>query len=165
MITSRIEKLIRTNTALVLLCIISVGVLVLVWRDSAPASSGDVSPRISIEQSSQRQQAPDPEPEIAAAFRGMPEPASFNSFVYEGEETLSVSTKCSDEFSVIMIFPANIDYRVDVASARYNSAQQCVRGQVATERITASGFGFEVGQSYYIVKASQGRKGMWHDPY
>ncbi|MEN9913166.1 MAG: hypothetical protein RLY66_574 [Candidatus Parcubacteria bacterium] len=168
-ITSKIEKLLRTNTALVFLCVISIGVLVIVFRgngsrgDSTKSDvevktiSGTVHEGEVVETNSA--------PAIAEAFRGMPEPSSYTSFVYEGDQNISITTKCNDDFSVIMIFPIEIDYRSDVASARYNSAEQCIAGKQKTEKVSISGFGFEDGHEYYIVKASQGKKGMWHDPY
>jgi hypothetical protein len=169
-ITSKIEKLLRTNTALVLLCVISIGVLIIVFRGNGSRSgsiqsdlsdvktiSGTVHEGEVVETNSA--------PAIAEAFRGMPEPSSYTSFIYEGDQNISITTKCADEFSVVMIFPIEIDYRSDVASARYNSAEQCVIGKQKTEKVSIGGFGFEDGHEYYIVKASQGKKGMWHDPY
>ena len=52
---------------------------------------------------------PTGESAIASAFRGMPAPETFKSFIYEGDATISVSTKCADEYSVIMIFPVDAE--------------------------------------------------------
>jgi hypothetical protein len=40
-----------------------------------------------------------------------------------------------------------------------------VKDMKKTEGISIQGFGLEMGHEYYIVKASQGKKGLWHDPY
>ncbi|MEK7641697.1 MAG: hypothetical protein AAB365_01760 [Patescibacteria group bacterium] len=167
-ITKKIEALIRTNTALFFLCIISIGVLVLIWRgqgagdrlESNQDSTAQVPVVAALNAGDQKN-----EQVIAPAFKGMPDPESYTSFVYEGEESLSVSIKCTDDFSVVMIFPMEVDYRSDVLSARYNSAEPCVKGVARTGKISIRGFGLEEGHEYYVVKASQGKKGMWHDPY
>jgi hypothetical protein len=73
-ISKKIEKLLRTNTALFLLCIISIGILVLIWNKSdaesvqvPQARSTDVVSEISM--NSQDTEALKTQ-EIAPAFRG-----------------------------------------------------------------------------------------------
>ncbi len=95
----------------------------------------------------------------------MPLPETFESFVYQGEKTRHISTTCADMFDVIMIFPQQIDYRSDVLSARYNSALSCVIGETKMNEINMEGFGFQSGHTYYVVRASQGQEGLWHNPY
>ncbi len=175
--TSRISSLLRTNTALILLCIISVGVLALLARgpqrsgeiNTVPAKtmvidSGNFGQNKSEDGASGVAPAPGGIP-ASSPFKNMPAPATFHEFIFHATSTLAVQLTCSDVYSVVMVFPKDVDYRSDILSAKYNAALPCTKGVVSTSIIDLSLHSMKEGESYYFIRAQEGTSGLWHDPY
>ncbi len=159
-IASKIEKLIRTNTALVFLCVISIGVLILLVQDSE--NNNLPTKEISVDSTKINDSAQALE---LSPLKNMPDPSKFGSFTYKIDESVTVSSKCEDVYYVTIIYPMDVDYRTDLLSAKYNSAVQCIKGKSYNDILDLSGKGLIEGAKYYVVHASQAKKGSWYGPY
>lgn len=180
-IASKIEKLIRTNMALVFLCIISIGVLVLVVKNSGDDKSsvktivaGSVSNVGGGSDDLADITSPNESDDLAKSstqslalspLRNMPDSSKFESFTYLVGDSIKVSSKCNDVYYVVIIYPEEIDYRIDLLSSKYNSATTCIKGKSYTDSVDLSGKGLVEGAKYYVVHASQAKKGSWYGPY
>lgn len=178
-ITPQIKRLLRTNLALTFLCIISIGILVLIWKSPKVdfTEMGTVEGNLSVgitDAVSRNDSVFDYDREndgsstqalALSPLRNMPAPTKFKSFTYETDDAITVSLDCNDAYYVVIIYPLEVDYRIDLLSAKYNSAVPCIKGKSYQEKIELTGKGFVVGEKYYIIRASQAKKGGWHDPY
>ncbi len=165
-VSGKIGALIRTNIALAALCIISIGVLLILFKGNGAASSrpGIQSGAAASDHSNASPTQENPSI-VSVPLSDMPPPSAFPSFVYETGQTLSISGKCADTYQVLMIFPSGIDYRSDPSSAKYNSAAPCTIGHPYSADVSLESSRLASGTSYYYIKASEGDKGSWHDPY
>jgi hypothetical protein len=101
----------------------------------------------------------------SVVLKNMPPPEDFKSFTHDNEKTISVDIKCKDRYATVLIYQKDVDYRVDPLSAKYNTATLCKNGEFFPEKIDITNVHLENGVQYYIVRAHQGERGMWHDPY
>ena len=169
--SSRIGQLLRTNTALILLCVISIGVLFLVFHKNAGNEEAAVATKAPVPQVVQSPVSPTPSAPQAAmpsdpTFSNMPATTTFISFLYQSpDETITAKGTCADAYGVILLFPASIDYRQNPGSASYNVATPCTIGQGFSQKIVLGDYHLTFGGRYYMVRASEGNKGTWHDPY
>ena len=167
---SRIGKLLRTNTALILLCIISIGVLYLVFHragsESAAIDSKAPTPHVVQSPVSDAPSAPQAAIPSDPQFADMPATTTFMSFIYQSpDEAITATGTCADAYGVVLLFPSSIDYRSNPAGWSYNIATACSMGQEFSQKIGLSAYHLVLGGRYYMVRASQGNKGTWHDPY
>lgn len=174
--TDKIGRLIRTNVALAALCIIAIGALVSMFRShevarqsDASAGASGASPVISGQPLGGAPAAAKEDPLAHSPFRSMPAPSTFSSFAYKPGGKVAVSGTCADAYRVIMIFSADVDYRADPLSAVYNDAASCSAGHPFVEYLDLSGYAAidqaGAGARYYIVRASEGKRGSWYAPY
>jgi hypothetical protein len=98
------------------------------------------------------------------SLAGYPPPEVFHQFEYVRGQELRVNGECRDKYYVVMIFHESVDYRVNPMDARYNTAFPCPGGAFS-ERIPIDTLFLEEGERYYVIKAEQGTKGPWYDPY
>jgi hypothetical protein len=99
------------------------------------------------------------------ALKNFPPPSSFETFTYEsGMQALHVEGTCNDTYFAILIFAEETDYRESPADARYNSAFRCIEGRFS-EEIPLAGLPLKESGRYYVIHASQGERGIWHDAY
>jgi hypothetical protein len=162
-----IATLLRTNTALLFLCIISLGVLYIAVHQSQESSTPVQEQKIIASTSGNSSDSSTPTPEQALALsplRNMPVPSTFTSFLYSGQKEFSLPITCKDSYAVTLLFRATVDYRIDTLSAIYNNAAPCVSSKAATTTIPLSSSLIQ-GERYYVIRASEGSHGMWHDPY
>ncbi len=171
-IVPNIEKLLRTNTALVFLCVISIGVLILLFRHSSnkePVVAPIITPISStVGQSSDFSSVgvEDLVPSLSASpFRNAPAPEALPTFVFKGQATAKTSFTCTDVYDVALIYPMSIDYRLYPLSSLYNRATPCAKGTTLSQTISLEHVRTETGSTYYIVRAHQGKKGGWYAPY
>lgn len=170
----KIENLLRTNTALLLLCIISIGVLFLLIRhDDAGDKGSDIdlsAKKITIDPTQATEDDLASEDPLAALpasspLKHAPAPGTFQEFVFYGQSELGISFTCSDTYHVALIYPSTIDYRLNPLSALYNRAFPCTMNGSTTESISLVDRPFQASTTYYIVRAHQGKQGTWHGPY
>ena len=172
-IAPQIEKLLRTNTALAFLCIISIGILILLLRHSDPTKQTSTPTHDPVVVSTGESTHPSPVvtdeelvPSLAASpFREGPVPGKLPTFVFAGQTTVKTTFTCTDVYDVALIYPTSIDYRLYPLSSLYNRATACTKGTTASRTISIENMRTEVGMTYYIVRAHQGKKGSWYDPY
>jgi hypothetical protein len=168
---SRISKLIRTNTALALLCIISVGVLLLLLRQRDSLSRTAQTQQAAVEKSVApipvEQSSPSPLDRLPASspLKHAPAPGTFESFVFYGQATTSATLVCQDNYGVVLIYPSTLDYRLNPLSFLYNRAMLCARDATSTQLISFEHVRLEASSTYYIVRAHQGKQGSWYNPY
>jgi len=161
----KINSLLRTNTALILLCIISVAVLAILVRerDDGVVRVGDNAP--AIIPAIQSPVSSGSAPARTTLLRDMPDQATYQSFVYEMGKDISVSGICQDVYRVLLIFPKDIDYRRDPMSARYNTATACTLGKPYSETVSLESSRLQPGAEYYYIQAAEGERGAWYGPY
>jgi hypothetical protein len=168
---SRISKLLRTNTALVLLCVIAICALIytLKGRDGeeqipvahptptiAPVSTGSSENSI--------QDIMDQVPE-SSPLKHAPARETFAQFVFQGQATTSVALECTDIYDVVLIYPMNIEYRATPVGSVYNRAFPCQKNTSMTRTIDVSMAPLHASTTYYIIRAHQGMRGTWYGPY
>lgn len=93
-----------------------------------------------------------------------PEPEVFHQFTYVRGETLVVEGVCKDAYYTLMIFAKGVDYRATPLEARFNTAYPCT-AETFRESIPIDTLFLKEGQGYYVIKAHQGEKDTWYDPY
>lgn len=152
---TRVSVLLRTNIALALLCLISIGV----WYTAIHRRGEEIAPAA----------APHMTENVLGAqslhVPIVPDTATFIRFVYTGDESLGVPIRCNDEYAVVMIFPVDVDWQGQPRAAAYNAAAPCAMGTESTTTIDIASVHLVQGTEYRIVRASQGKTGSWHDPY
>lgn len=173
--TSTIEKLLRTNTALVFLCVISIGVLMLLFRhakteEPAPVIAPVIAPvTVPAEQASGAMNTVNNEEQVpplaSSVFRNGPVPDTLPTFIFKGQPTVKTTFTCTDVYDVALIYPMSIDYRLYPLSSLYNRATACKNGVTTSKTISLENVRTEIGSRYYIVRAHQGKKGSWYNPY
>lgn len=162
---SNIERLLRTNTALAALCIISIGVLFILIRGSDSVPSSSTKPETMVIGGQHSFTSPTPEQALSASpLRHMPSPSKFTSFVYKGEKQFEINVVCKDAYYVILMFSNEVDYRTDTLSALYNTAERCTMKKSYRIAIPLTQH-LTIGASYYIIRADEGAYGTWYDPY
>lgn len=164
---SRISKLIRTNTALVFLCVIAIGVFIMTIRKNTDIEE-PVRPAPVVVSNSQTPTSTgsvlDQLPESSPLKRA-PSPDSFEKFFYSGQATTSAIFNCNDAYDVLLIYPVDIEYRVSSLSSVYNRAFACTLNASTTRVIDLSSVTLHASTTYYLVRAHQGLKGSWYGPY
>lgn len=148
--SSYIERLLRTNIVLFLLCVISIAMLISLVRQDEIGINRDQQKRSSHEFN---------------IYSNMPKPSSFDTFTYHTNNKVSITSICRDVYYVIVIYPLTVDYREDLLSAKYNSAIKCNKGEKYDEYISLDNMGLVDGNEYYIIHATQADTGSWYDPY
>jgi hypothetical protein len=162
----KISDLVRTNIALAALCIISIGVLVIVFRGSGDTSHvAVVQPSTGSSYQQSYQSSGQNYPTTLTPEKDLPASSTFPSFIYEAGKPISVSGSCADMYKVLIIFPSDVDYRQSPLFAKYNGATPCTMGEKYSYTMDLTPLNLESGTSYYYVKASEGKTGSWHDPY
>ncbi len=156
-----ISKLLRTNLALALLCIIAIASVAAYARQSSESEKKANESKPMSVQSYDEAAAAHQESDLAA----MPAPSSFVPFEFNGQKTIDVKGTCADAYEVVLIFSMAIDYRSHPSEAIYNTAKPCELGKEFSESIDLSTVFLEPGKTYYLVRASEGKTGTWHDPY
>jgi hypothetical protein len=168
-IVPNIEKLLRTNTALIFLCVISIGVLVILFRRDDAAKPVAAPVIVGTEQGSNpsvNANGDEIVPSLAASpYRNAPAPEKLPSFTFKDQSTVETSFTCTDTYDVALIYPISIDYRLYPLSSLYNRATACVKGATEKRVISLEKVRVEIGMEYYIVRAHQGKKGSWYGPY
>jgi hypothetical protein len=161
-----IVQLLRSNAALLLLCFIAICVFGILLRGHpAPQASENSASSFVPSMSAQTASAPSaPENLAYSPLKNMPSPSTFKSFVYKKGAVFSVSSLCKDVYITVLIFPVSIDYRSDPLSASYNTATPCTKNQTYSGIINLDSLNLELGANYYVITASQGKKGTWYDP-
>lgn len=95
----------------------------------------------------------------------LPSPGKFKSFSYaSGTKNIQVKGFCLDEFYTILIFKAADDYRANPSASRYNTAFPCLGNKEFNQTISLESLNLEKGD-YYIIRAHQGKRGSWYNPY
>jgi hypothetical protein len=106
------------------------------------------------------EQTPSPRESLAK----LPAPETFQTFTYTGQESIGASGTCTDAYYALLIYPKEIDYRASPLDAKYNTATACTDRSFITT-IALAPLHLEKGHSYYVVKAQQGAKNGWYNPY
>lgn len=105
-------------------------------------------------------------PTLAASpFRNGPAPHDLPTFVFKGQTTVKTTFTCIDTYDTALIYPISIDYRLYPLSSLYNRATACKKGTTSSQTISLEHVRTEMGSTYYIVRAHQGKKGTWYAPY
>lgn len=123
----------------------------------------DVATPLQIQASDARaphEQTPAPRESLAK----LPSPEAFQTFTYTGQISVDVSGTCVDAFYALLVFAQGIDYRASPLDARYNTATPC-SGKTFATSIPLDTLPLEKGHMYYIVRAQQGAKNGWYNPY
>jgi hypothetical protein len=102
-------------------------------------------------------------------FANLPPPSGFRTFIYDGtgfngSSSLAVSATCRDAYVATLIFPAAVDYRMDMASAIYNEAIPCTVGKPFSLTIHPADLGHAASGTYYYFTADEGTTGTWYNP-
>ncbi len=101
---------------------------------------------------------------LIPSLAGYPEPSVFHQFTYVRGAELMVEGVCKDAYYVIMVYGKDVDYRATPMDARFNTAYPCA-GERFAERIPIDTLFLKEGAGYYVIKAHQGEKSTWYDPY
>ena len=166
---SRINDLVRSNVALMLLCVISIGVLVLILRErgAVDARQAEVAKNIPSHVISSASEEPStPLPTVSDPdWARLPTPDAFESFMYSGQEDLNETLRCDDAYATVLIYPFSIDYRANHAGYVYNQAFPCAKGGDFEQAISLKDLRLTASTTYYLIHASQGSSGTWYNPY
>lgn len=101
---------------------------------------------------------------LIPSLANYPEPEVFHQFTYTRGAELTVEGVCKDSYYVVIVYGKDVDYRATPMDARFNTAYPCV-GEGFSERIPIDTLFLKEGAGYYVIKAHQGEKGTWYDPY
>jgi hypothetical protein len=170
--THKVIELLRTNVALALLCVISILMVLHLVRNRADVSHTEV-PQPHVEQAMATSTgvgvSPLHNPSIDALkdspFKDMPEPSHFHEFIYTLQDSIVSTSTCADGYRVVMVFPRAVDYRADPSSAMVNIATPCIQGKEYADTIDLTSLHIASGTPLYVIRASEGEHGNWHDPY
>lgn len=94
-------------------------------------------------------------------LKSYPEPNKFRPLEYKNKD-LEFSGECSDLYYTVLVYPKNIDYRKNPASAKVNQAFECPRNRKFKTTIGQNAGLAE--EKYYIIIADQGEEGNWYNP-
>lgn len=94
----------------------------------------------------------------------LPAPHTYDTFIYRGEASRRVQGECKDVYYALLVFEEGVDYRHSPLDAKYNVATACTGGAFAAD-IMLSALPLEEGRTYYVVRAHQGARGGWYNPY
>lgn len=166
---SRITQLIRSNIALAFLCIIAGGVLIMTIRGQEGVKMDkpvQEAPRIvpvdvrggSTSDRGERAL-------LSASLRDAPLPSSLLHITFSGQATTSVSLLCEDAYSVLLMYPVDVEYRINPLGSVYNRAFPCLRQATTTQVVDLHGLPLRMDMVYYFVRAHQGAEGSWYGPY
>ena len=136
-------------------------------RDNAPVVPASPSlpsqskPAVSVQPAQPAQ--------VFGLFAHYPPPSQFRTFIYNsaglnGGSSITVSAVCHDTYDTVLIFPASLDYRVNLASAVYNVASPCEMGKTFNVVIDLAMLGHAPSGTYYYFIADQGASGSWYNP-
>lgn len=105
----------------------------------------------------------------SSLFAGYPAPSQFKTIVktadgFGGENLLTFSGSCRDEYFTVLLFKKNMDYRVDPSRAVVNRALPCPPlRRFLYELLLKDIPSMEPGE-YYAFVADQGKTGLWYNP-
>ncbi len=76
---------------------------------------------------------------------------------------MQVVTPCNDAYVALLVFPAAVDYRKDVAKAVFNQAFSCERGRTFSHTFRENNLASVKEGEYYLIIADQGTSGAWYN--
>ena len=106
---------------------------------------------------------------LNSPFVNFPPPSGFRTFTdsgtsLNGSSSLTIAAICHAAYVAVLIFPATVDYRENMARAVFNEAVPCDSGKPFSLVIHPADLGHAPTGTYYFFTADQGMTGTWYNP-
>lgn len=153
----------KSYRILALAAILFASALFLTMRMGGRIHTGDVGGILGETGPGEMESAP---PAVVPASSPLPPPKAFAHFFYDpaGRGSVEVAITCRAFYFAILVFPADVDYRLNPRAARINRALPCSGRQEFTETVDLGAYQLAKGE-YYLVRAHQDAAGTWYQPY